>query len=216
MMIKAVLFDLDGVLVDSEVHSTKASDQVLADVGIYLTDDERKLVYGRRTIDNYKRHIKNRGLDLDPDELLSRKTQVYKKLIKGKLEPLPGAIELVKKLKESKIKICVVSSSTLERVEASLNEVGLLWEFPVIISGNCCSKGKPDPEPFIIASEKLQVKPKECLVIEDAEAGIKAAKSAEMRCIAVESPNTHGQDLSNADLIVNSLEEITLESINKV
>jgi HAD superfamily hydrolase (TIGR01509 family) len=210
-MLKAVLFDLDGVLVDSETISTIASDKVLNEVGIFLSEEERKEVFGRRTIDNYRRHIERRDLNLNPDELVEKKNKVFKNLIKGQLKPLPGVTKLIDNLKEAGVFLAVVSSSPLERVEASLEETNLLWEFPIILSGDCCRKGKPHPEPFLLAAEKLGTDPSDCVVVEDAEAGVNAAKAAGMKCLAVDSPNTHGQDLSQADAHVKSLEEVSIE-----
>jgi len=211
MKVKAVLFDLDGVLVDSEPISTEASDKVLAEVGIYLTKEERSEVFGKRTIDNYRRHIKRRGLNLDAEELVREKNKVFAKLIRGRLKPLPGVLSLLASLDDAGIRKAVVSSSPLDRVNASLEEVGLLLEFEVILSGDCCVRGKPDPEPFLLAAERLGVEASACVVIEDAEAGILAAKAAGMKCVAVRSPNTFGQDLSKADLIVGSLEEVDVK-----
>jgi beta-phosphoglucomutase len=212
-MIKAVLFDLDGVLVDSEPISREASDKILSDAGIVQTPEERTRVYGRRTIDNYRDAIEARGLDLDPAELVRRKNALFRKLIKGRLRPLPGVVDLLSELNEKGVKTAVVSSSPLERVNASLHEVGLKTEFDAVLSGDCCVKGKPDPDPFLTAAERLGVEPGECVVLEDAEAGILAAKAAGMRVVAVKSPNTHGQDLSKADVIVDSVEYI---SVNKL
>lgn len=215
-MSKAVLFDLDGVLVDSEVISTEASNRVLEKVGIFLTDDERKEVFGKRTIDNYRRHIERRGLDIDPEGLVRKKNEIFAKLIRGRLKPLPGVPELLAALDDAKIRKAVVSSSPLDRVNASLEEIGFLFEFELILSGDCCTKGKPDPEPFLLAAQKLSAKPSECIVIEDAQAGILAAKAAKMRVIAVKSPNTFGQDLSKADVIVDSLKDINAEVLMKL
>ncbi|MBD3387561.1 MAG: HAD-IA family hydrolase [Candidatus Altiarchaeales archaeon] len=215
-MIKAVLFDLDGVIVDSETISREASDTVLSEVGIHQTEEERKRVFGRRTIDNYRDAIKARNLDLDPGELVEKKNRVFADLIRGRLDPLPGVLDLIGKLKDDRVKVAVVSSSPLDRVNASLEEVGLLLEFELILSGDCCEKGKPDPEPFLLAAEQLGVEPGECVVIEDAEAGIRAGKAAGMKVLAVRSPNTHGQDLGLADLVVDSLEEVDGEVLERL
>lgn len=210
------MFDLDGVLVDSEPISMEASDKVLAEVGIFLSDEERREVFGKRTIDNYRRHIMRRGLDLDAAGLVEKKNVVFTALIKGRLTPLPGVLDLIARLDDAGVKKAVVSSSPLERVNASLEEVGLILEFDLILSGDCCVKGKPDPEPFLLAAEKLGVEPGECIVIEDAEAGVLAAKASGMKCVAVKSPNTFGQDLDKADLIVESLVELSVETFKKL
>jgi len=205
-MMKAILFDLDGVLVDSESISTKASDKILADVGIVQTPEEKERVFGRRTEDNYREAIEARGMDIDPKSLVRRKNKLFARMVAGNLPPMPGVLKLLADLKDAGIKRAVVSSSPLDRVNVSLEEAGIIWEFDFIISGDCCTKGKPDPEPFLLAAERLGMDPPECIVIEDAQAGIEAAKAAGMKVLAVDSPNTHGQDISGADRIVESLE----------
>jgi HAD superfamily hydrolase (TIGR01509 family) len=214
MGVKAVLFDLDGVLVDSERFSSEASDMILAEVGIVQTPMEKKLVFGRRTLDNYKAAIDARGLDIDPAILVARKNRLFAKIVHGKLKPLPGVLELLGGIRDAGLKVAVVSSSPLERVNVSLEEVGLILEFDLIVSGDCCDRGKPDPEPFLLAARRLDVKPADCVVIEDAEAGVAAGKAAGMKVVAVRSPNTHYQDLSKADIIVDSLEVVNIELLN--
>ncbi|MFH1055348.1 MAG: HAD family phosphatase [Candidatus Altiarchaeota archaeon] len=215
-MIKAVLFDLDGVLVDSETFSREASDAVLKSVGIVQTAKERNLVFGRRTVENYRAAIEARGLKVDPMDVVKKKNRLFAKMIRGKLKPMPGVLDLIGELEDADIRTAVVSSSPLERVNTSLEEVGLLLEFDVIVSGDCCAEGKPNPEPFQLAAQRLNVNPKECVVIEDAEAGILAGKAAGMKVAAVKSPNTHGQDLSKADVVVNSIEDINLSFLNNL
>jgi HAD superfamily hydrolase (TIGR01509 family) len=119
-------------------------------------------------------------------------------------------------LKDAGIKVAVVSSSPLERVNVSLEEVGLILEFDVIVSGDCCFLGKPHPQPFLLAAERVGAKPVDCIVVEDAEAGILAGKAAGMKVVAVRSPNTHGQDLGKADVIVDSLEEVDLNLLRRL
>ncbi|MFH0862791.1 MAG: HAD family phosphatase [Candidatus Altiarchaeota archaeon] len=215
-MLNAVLFDLDGVLVDSESISSEASDKVLAEFGIVQTPAEKKLVFGRRTYDNYKAAIDARGLKIDPQDIVDRKMVVFTKMIKGRLKPLPGVLRLLGQLKDAGIKVAVVSSSPLERVNASLGEVGLILGFDIIVSGDCCVLGKPHPEPFLVAAEKVGVRPSNCVVVEDAEAGILAGKAAGMKVVGLRSPNTHGQDLSKADAIVYSLEEIDVKFLRRL
>ena len=215
-MVSAVLFDLDGVLVDSEEFSSQASDAVLAKVGIVQTPEEKKNVFGRRTHENYQAAIDARGLDIDANELVMRKNRLFAEIIKGRIKPLEGVVELIKHLRESGIRIAVVSSSPLDRVNATLTEVNLLLEFELIISGDCCVMGKPDPEPFLLAAERFYVKPEECIVVEDAQAGVASGKAAGMKVLAVKSPNTHGQDLSKADKIVDSLRGVDIDFLKKI
>ncbi len=206
----AVLFDLDGVLIDSEPFSREASDKVLADVGIRQTEEERKNVFGRRTRENYQAAVDARGLEVDVDGLVAKKNRLFAKLIRGRLKPVPGVLELLGELDDAGVKKAVVSSSPMDRVNVSLEEVGLVMGFDLILSGDCCVQGKPDPEPFLLAAERLGLEPSGCVVLEDAEAGIEAAKAAGMKVVAVRSPNTHGQDLGGADAVVDSMEDVNL------
>lgn len=212
--VKAVLFDLDGVLVDSERYSSEASDRVLAEAGIVQTPEEKKLVFGRRTTDNYRAAAEARGLKIDLDALVRRKNEAFARLVRGKLKALPGAVELIGELKDNGVKVAVVSSSPLERVNVSLEEVGLMLEFDLVVSGDCCVNGKPDPEPYLFAAKSLGLAPDDCVVIEDAEAGILAGKAAGMRVLAVRSPHTHSQDLGRADGVADSLEGVNLRRLN--
>lgn len=209
--VKAVLFDLDGVLVNTEEISTKASDKILKEVGIVQTRKERENVFGRRSVENYKAAIDARGLKLDPEVLVEKKIKVFKQMIKGNVEPLPGIRDLVTNLKTEAIKLAVVSSSPEERVYATLEEVKLKDEFDFIVTGDCCKLGKPDPEPFLMAARELGVAPADCVVIEDAQIGVQAALAAGMKCAAVKSPHTFGQDLEDADIVLEGTIQLSLE-----
>ena len=210
-MIKAVIFDLDGVLVDTEAFSGRAGEKVLKEHGIELTPEERRRAFGRPDLDSYSKYIKSRGLDLNPEKLVEEKDRVYSEMIKGRVRPLPGARKILELLKEKGIPFAVASSGTLVKVRASLTETGLLGLINILVSADDISRGKPDPEIFLKAAEKLGMEPEHCLVIEDAEAGIESAKAAGMRCLALKSPNTYGQDFSKADRILDSLSEMEEE-----
>ncbi len=210
-MIKAVIFDLDGVLVDTEAFSGQAGEKVLKEHGIELTPEERRKAFGRPDLDSYSKYIKSRGLDLNPEKLVEEKDRIYSELIKGKVMPLPGAREILEHLKERGIPFAIASSGTPVKIRASLTETRLLGLINIIVSADDISQGKPHPDIFLKASEKLGISPEYCLVVEDAEAGIEAAKAAGMRCLALKSPNTYGQDFSKADRVLDSLKEMEEE-----
>jgi HAD superfamily hydrolase (TIGR01509 family) len=215
-MLKAVLFDMDGVLVDTEHYSTMASEEVLARHGIIQTPEEKKNVFGRRTLDNYRDAVNARGLSIDPQQLVKEKNRRFAEIIAGKVKPMEGVSELLGQLDKAGVSKAVVSSSPLDRVNVTLMESGLFEHFKTIISGDCCKLGKPNPEPFLLAAQTLNAKPGECLVIEDAQAGIEAGKDAGMKVLAVKSPNTHGQDLTKSDLIVDSLRDVNLKILENM
>lgn len=210
-MIKAVIFDLDGVLADTEAFSGRASRKTLKEFGIELSPEERKKAFGRRDLDIFRDAIKARNLDLKPEELAGEKDRIYSGLIKGRVRPLPGAREILKRLRERGTPFVIASSGSLTKIRASLTETGLLSLINTIVSADDINHGKPHPEIFLKAAWKLGMKPGECLVVEDAQAGIEAAKAAGMKCLALKSPNTHGQDFSKADRIIESLKELEEE-----
>jgi len=206
-MIKAVIFDLDGVLVDSEELSRQSNKETLKQHGIELTQEEKIKAIGRTDLDIFRDMIEARGLGLSPEELTKEKDRIYLDIIKGKLKPIPGARGILETLKERGIPFAIASSGTYVKVRANLSETGLIGLISTIISADDIEKGKPDPEIFLKAAEKIGIPPEECLVIEDAQAGVIAAKAAGMKCLALKSPGSHGQDLSQADRVISSLEE---------
>lgn len=210
-MIKAVIFDLDGVLVDTEALSREANRKVMKEYGTELTQEEKRKAIGRPDLEIFRDALEARGLDLKPEELTREKDRIYLELIKGRVRPLPGAREILERLKEKGIPFAIASSGTPAKIRGSLTETGLIGLINTIVSANDISRGKPYPDIFLKAAEKLGMEPGDCLVVEDAEAGIEAAKAAGMRCIALKSPNTFGQDFSKADMILDSLKEVEEE-----
>lgn len=206
-MVQAVIFDLDGVLVDSEEFSMEATEQMLKELGIELTLEERERAFGRTDLDSYRECIKDRKLSLNPEDMVRRKEEIYSKLISGKLKPIEGAAELIQSLGEKAVRMAVASSGTRNKIRASLREIGFEGLFETVVSAEDITQGKPNPEIFLKAAERLGVPPAQCLVIEDAQAGVEAAKAAGMKCLAFKSPNTHGQDLSKADKTIDSLKQ---------
>lgn len=210
-MVEAVIFDLDGVLADTEPFSIEAGRMTMKEYGIKLTPGEKRRAFGRTDLDISAYAIKLRNLDLKPEALVRRKDRIYSGLIKGKLKPMPGAWELLKNLKKRGMPFAVASSGTPEKINATLTETGLGRMFNIIVSAEDITRGKPDPDIFLKAAEKLGARPENCLVVEDSQAGIEAAKAAGMKCLALKSPNTYGQDLSKADRVIDSLKEVEEE-----
>ncbi len=210
-MIRAVVFDLDGVLADTEGFSGQATGQAFREAGIELTPEEKTRAFGRTDLDISAHAIRLRGLGLDPGELVKRKDAIYSRLIKGRLKPMPGAGGLLETLKKRGIPFALASSGTPAKIRATLAETGLQGLFRTIISADDIRKGKPDPGIFLKAARKLGIPPGDCLVVEDAQAGIEAAKAAGMKCLALRSPGTYGQDLSGADRVIDSLGEVEEE-----
>jgi HAD superfamily hydrolase (TIGR01509 family) len=206
--VRAVIFDLDGVIADSEPISGKSTAMVLRKRGIRLTDEERRLAFGRRSPDIFRDVLRARGKKFSSDDIetmVEEKNAIMLGLMKGNLKAIPHSIRLVKLLLEKGIKLALATSSHEKKMEMEVEELGIKEPFSVIVTGSDVSKGKPDPEIFLLAARRLGVKPAECAVIEDSAFGVQAAKRAGMFAIGFASRNSPGQDLSVADVVVSDL-----------
>lgn len=174
-----ILFDADGVLIDSEILRCEALVEMLSDYGIKSnTQEALELCIGRRTVD-VKEDIEARyNLTLD-DDFFAKRREKMKEIYEKKLSAIEGIHDLVQGLE---IKKCVASGSPVRWLEYALGKVGL-WDFfaPNVFSAEQVERGKPAPDVFLFAAKQMGIAPSECLVIEDGVAGIQAAKEAGMK-----------------------------------
>ena len=202
MGIQAVIFDLDGVITDTAVYHYESWFKIGQKFGYELTLEDNEKLKGVSRSESLELILKWSGQTLNPQDkeaLLVEKNQHYLELIArlSASDILPGVIDFLDDLDLNSCLKAVGSSS--KNAISILDKLGLINRFNTIIDGNQVNFTKPDPEVFIKASESLKVSPQSCLVIEDALAGIKAAKSAGMKCIGI------GHDLKEADLILPDL-----------
>jgi len=189
-MIKAVLFDFDGVVVQSEPLHMKTFLDVLKKYGVKV-DRER---WYREFAGTGSRHIfdvltREYGITEQVDELIAKRKQIYEKAVKdGELELTPGIIEFLEKLRKKRIKTAIVSGSDRTNVLTALGVFGLEAYFDLIISGSDIKERKPEPGPFLHAAKKLGLQPGECIAIEDSVSGAKSAVAAGMNLVIIESP----------------------------
>jgi HAD superfamily hydrolase (TIGR01509 family) len=151
----------------------------------------------------------SKGLSLDIPLLRSQKAQRYRELVESVLQPMDGALALLARVFEKK-RLALASSAYQVDVERVLNRLGIIHYFEVIASGNSVERGKPFPDIFLYTAQQLQVEPSQCVVLEDAEKGVVAARQAGMKCIAVPNKYTQNNDFSSATKVVSSLREITV------
>ena len=214
--VRAVLFDLDGLLTNTEELHSEAWRRTFAEHGVPMSPEEYAQLWIRRGL-GPREFLRAKGLDqkLDPQALMRRKDEIFRELAERRLELMPGALKLLQELK-GKVKIGLVSSARRNAVSLVLDKLNLRRFFDVITTHEDAAHSKPHPEPFLLAAERLGVRPEECVVIEDAEKGIVAAKRAGMRAIAVPNGLTRDNDFSQADLVVRSLEELSWERIQSL
>ncbi len=210
-MISTVIFDLDGLLADTELLHCKAYQMAFAERGVDLgTRDyaEHWIRHGKGIVD----WVDLQGLTFDPHALRMRKSQHYLGLLKSSLRPMDGALELLDSL-HGKFRIALASSSYRDAIEGVLAGLRIASYFELIVSGLDVAKVKPAPDIFLLAARVLRVEPTECLVFEDSEKGVIAAHCAGMRCIAVPNDFTRHHDFSKATRVCASLREVNFDTL---
>ena len=214
-MKKGIIFDMDGVIIDSEHLHAVTKVQAIRSFGVDVSGDDLNLQnYVGRSAKSFFSDViaKYPELGDDWEVLAKKKHELYQKILREDpdLEPIDGITELLARLKENGYKIGLGSSSVMANVQLVLTRFGIIDYFDAIAAGSEVENAKPAPDVYLLAASRLGVAPENCTVVEDAGAGVMAAKAAGMRCIAIKNPNSGEQDLSKADVIIDSYEEIVL------
>ena len=210
---KALLFDLDGTLADTERQCAESVARALAKVGRHVTDEERDFVIGRGWGDIYAKLVQAGGGSLSQTELIATAATERERIVADEgLVVLPGAIELLRAA-AARLPTTVVSGSSRGEIAACLRHLGIDALIRQYVGAEDVARGKPDPEGYLLGARQLGVAPVDAVAIEDSTAGIAAAKAAGMVVVAVRAGNFAGQDQSGADLIVGTLSEVDLASL---
>lgn len=216
-MISTIIFDMDGVIIDSEPIHQQLEFEMFSELDLHISDEEHKDYIGTSAIDMWTKIEERHHLKKSPQELLIYGRKKYwKSLDKGKVPLVDGALNLIKDFYRQNFLLQVASSATRPTVDRVLKHFSLDKYFKFRIGGDEVSKSKPEPEIFIKAAQQSGSKPENCLVIEDSANGVKAAKSAGMYCVGFANPGTGIQDLSMADARVENLRKINIELINSL
>ena len=210
MTVAAALWDLDGVLVDSTRFHYEAYRMLLAESGRDVGFDEFRNLFGLRNEAILQRLLGELPLQ-EMERLAQRKEELFRELIAGKVEALPGAADLARRLREAGVPMAIVSSTPRANIDLILDSLGLVDAFAVVVGAEDTRRGKPHPEGFLAAAERLGVPPADCVVLEDAPAGVEGAKAAGMRCIGVATTRPP-ERLSGADLVVDTLDDPRVEA----
>lgn len=215
-MITTIIFDMNGVITDDEDFHELATKQAFEKVGLEVTPEiYRKFCLGRTDAAAFADLIKTYDIgNTQSTVLIADKSRLYMVLVKDNLRIYPGVVALIQTL-STNYRLALTTSSTYAEAYAIIDLLQLHDYFEVVVTSGDVRKGKPDPEPYLLTSEKLGVTSQECLVIEDSENGVKSAKAAGMKCVAI--TNTEKPDkLQLADRILNGYLEITEGFIQSV
>ena len=213
-MIKGIIFDMDGVISDTQKLHSLVECELLNRHSIDITPEEITGKYaGVRTKEFFDVLLGRCGQEYDLEELIKEKWIKMEKLADESVDEMPGSIELIKMFHKKGIPLAVASASNLKYVRSVLGTLKVADYFHSVFGGDMVSKGKPDPEIFLLAASKINIRPENCLVVEDGVSGMIAAKSANMKCIGLVQDRNKEYPTKN---LIASLSEITFDYLEKI
>lgn len=217
-MIKAVIFDMDGLIADTESIESKALEKLLQEYGKTPRYYGNGLIHvvglaGDQTWVDLKTSY---GINDDIALLRQRKRDIFEEIIKKGVKPFDGFFALLDELKKNKFRLALASNRVIHHIYLILKELHVKEYFDVIVGPSEKRKHKPHPDIYLETAKLLKVKPQECLALEDTEYGIHSANSAGMKVIAIPNRYTKDHDFSKADKVVKSLQSVTMELISSL
>lgn len=216
MSLQAVLFDLDGTLIDSERDNAESVVRAARRFGAALDESDRAFVVGHSWNEIHARLRQRHGLDVSLERIIEVAVDEKRAIQAGRGAPeLPGARATVERLAR-RTRLAVVSGASRVEVHESIEALGLSAAFALLLGAEDYGRGKPDPEPYRLAMERLGVAPEGCVVIEDATAGVQAGRAAGARVVGVRAGNWSGADLSEADLVIDTLGDLTDDLVDRL
>jgi HAD superfamily hydrolase (TIGR01509 family) len=215
-LIRAVIFDMDGVMIDSEPLWEKTERILLGRRGIDYNPTYRDKIVGLNQKDSGKLLKETFNLPETVEQLLKERSEILLVLYEKELELVPGLLALLHELKKKGFHLALASSSPYKIIKFVLDKFSLNDFFQVVVSGDFVKFGKPHPDIYLHTANELQVKPWECVVIEDSINGVKSAKAAGMHCVAVPDKRLNQKEFLAADLILDRLDKVNTEVITSL
>lgn len=204
-MIKAILFDRDGVLVNSEIVNIRSSVRVLSEMGIEADTEDEAVIMGKHPLDYVDFFVEKYGIARN--NFLDIRLNTYKNMLSD-AAVFDDAVEFLEKIRKEGYLTGLVTSASRETTEYTISAFHFEDSFDAIVTFDDVSRRKPSPDPYLLAAKKLKTNPSECLVIEDSILGLAAAKNAGMRCVVRLNESTEGLDFSDADLVVKDVGDV--------
>ncbi|MBN1919297.1 MAG: HAD family phosphatase [Verrucomicrobia bacterium] len=199
-----VIFDVDGVIVDSAPPHRESWRRLADEVHLPMSDEFFARIFGQTNKDILEALFGRALPDEEWRRLGDRKEAFYRDIIRHSVPAMPGAVGLIEALHADGARLAIGSSGPPENIELCLREMGILERFDAVVTGNDVTRGKPDPQVFLLAAERIGLSPERCVVVEDAVTGVEAAKRAGMRAVALTSSHPL-KSFPHADLLVEGL-----------
>lgn len=217
-MLKAVIFDMDGVIIDSEPLHQYAYHKMFEDVNIKVTNEQYESFTGQSTLNVCKQVKDSFNLNETAEYLVSLKRKHYEYIFENDKDfnLIDGVLDLIKDYHNNGLTLVLGSSASMHGIERIFNRFKLNPFFKAKLSGADLKASKPHPEIFIKSAEASGFKPYECMVIEDSTNGIKAANGAGIFCVGFDSYHSKNQNYTNADLVIKDFKEIAFSEISKL
>lgn len=211
-MIKAIIFDMDGVLVDSEPFHIEIEKQHFLLNKLSVSIEEHSQYMGVASDVMWREIAEHHSINVSVEDLIEqfkiKSIQYFSEL--DEIPVMPGLIDLLEKLRDKNFPMAVASSSYPEIIKIILEKTGIQKYFQVVVSSQEAGKSKPEPDVFLLAARKLGIPAKDCLVVEDSANGIKAAQAAGMSCVAYQGSGANPQSQKEADAIVKSYGQLEM------
>ncbi len=217
-MLKAVIFDMDGVIIDSEPLHNRAYHDMFNEVGINVSKELYESFTGQSTINICKRLCEHFNLEQSPEDLVALKRKHYKQFFESDsdLALIDGVLDLIKDYYNNGLTLVLGSSASMGGINQIFERFDLNQYFVAKLSGADLKESKPNPEIFIKAAKASGYKPEECMVIEDSTNGIKAAHAAGIYCVGYDSFHSKNQDYSKANKVIEDFTEIAFDKISTI
>lgn len=211
----AVIFDMDGVIVDTADFHFKSWQYAFKKAGVDFKRKDFTGLFGRRNDAIIRTVLKREVSPQEIEQIAGEKEKYFLENVAGHVSAFPGAIELIKDLAGMGIKTAIASSAPPENIQLLLSSLDIKQYFQQFVSGIEVTESKPSPLIYLLAARKLGIAPENCIVFEDAVAGVTGAKRGGMHCVGFTSTNSR-ENLQEADLVVDSLEEVSVSSLVKL
>ena len=208
MNFQAVIFDMDGVLIDSEPLWEEAEIKLLKSEGVNYDPLFRDKVVGLNQTDSSKLIIREFGLSCSPERLIERRMEILLGIYEERLSMFEGAGEVIENLRGGGLKTALASSSPMRVISYVLEKFSLGPLFDAVVSGDCVKNGKPAPDIYLLAAEKIDIAPRFCAAVEDSPKGVKSAADAGMFCVTIPDPRLKAEEFGECGAVCGKITEI--------